>query len=173
MTTKFLGAEVIVAAMKAKLQTEMPTRIAAINTEKNDDVTVTVPSNDRYFTAALRTIAPGGPAVLIMDGPMTLERGGEGPHSLLTVTTVAVWVMDEDSDEDRLGRRLQRLARAATESLWDGAPQEALANTDGSQLAYNLRPHSTVPGRPFEPDHGGANLREFYLSIFSVTRLEG
>lgn len=173
MTVKFLGPEALVAAMVAKLQAEMPTRIAAINAEKADDVTVAVPSDDRYFTSALRTIAPGSPAVLVMDGPMSLSSGGEGPHSLLTVTQIAVWVMDEDSDEDRLGRRLQRLSRAAVESLWDGTPQEQLANSDGSQLAYNLRPHSTVPGRPFEPDQGGSNLREFYLTIFSATRLEG
>lgn len=170
--TSFLGPEVLVDAIILKLQANMPARVAAINTEKNDTVVVGVPDNARYYTAALRVIPPPGPAVLVMDAPMQLVAGGEGPHSLLTDTQIQVWVMDEDSDEQRLGRRLQRLMRATIESLWDAAPLEALAKADGSQLAYLLRPQGTVPGRPFEPDHGGTNLREFYMTIFTVTRLE-
>lgn len=173
MTTPWLGSEVLVDAVVLKLQANMPTRITEINVEKADDVTVATPDNGRYFTAAKRLIPPPGPAILVMDGPMNIERGGDGPHSLITNTIIGVWAMDEDSDEQRLAKRLERLSRAIIESLWDGSPMEALAKTDGSQLAYSLRPNNTIPGHAFEPDHGGPNLREFYLTLFSVKRLEG
>jgi hypothetical protein len=172
--TDFLGSEVLVDAVIVKLQAEMLARVAKINLQNDDEVTIVAPNNDRYFTAALRLIPPPGPAILVMDGPMKLQRGGEGPHSLLTNTVVGVWVMDEDSDEQRLGRRLQRLSRAVIESLWDGAPQEMLVDVNGNQVGYNLRPGDTVPGPAFEPDHGdGPGLREFYLTTFTISRVEG
>lgn len=172
--TVFLGSEVITAAVKAKLQANMPTRVEAINVEKNDDVTVAVPDINRYFTAARRLIAPGGSAILIMDGPMTILRGGEGFHSLSTVTKVGVWVMDEDADEERLSLRLLRLTRAVIESLWDGDPKEQLNYSDGTpQLAWKLWPEQTVPGTPYQPEGPGSNLREFYLTVFAASRLEG
>lgn len=172
MTASFLGAEALVDAIVLKLKAEMPTRVLAINAEKNDGITVAIPDNARYFTSAVSLIPPPGPAVLVMDGPMRLNPGGEGPHSLLTQTQIAVWVMDEDQTEQSLARKLQRLNRAVIESLWDGAPKEALAKADGSQLAYSLLPEQTVPGRAFEPEGGGTQLRAFYLTIFSVIRLE-
>lgn len=172
--TSFLGPEAIVDAMVVKLRNNMLERIATINLEMDDDVQVVAPDDGRYFTAARRLIGPGGPAILVMDGPMTVVRGGEGPHSLLTEYLIAVWVMDEDQDEERLARRMQRLTRAVIESLWDAAPQEMLTDSDGRQVAYSLKPHSTVPGDQFDPQRPtGPILRAFYCTVFSATRLEG
>lgn len=172
--TSWLGPEAIVDAIVTKLQANMLSRVAAINLEKDDSIQVVAPGNDRYFKSARRLIPPPGPAILVMDGPMTLLSRNEGPHSLMTETMLAVWVMDEDGDEDRLARKLQRLTRAVIESLWDGDPQEMLTDVDGGQVAFNLKPHSTVPGDAFDPEHpAGPTLREFYCTIFTATRLEG
>lgn len=172
--TSFLGPEAVIDALVTKLQANMLQRVAAINLEKDDGIAVVAPSNARYYKAARRLIPPPGPAILVMDGPMTLLPRNEGPHSLMTETMFAVWVMDEDGDEERLGAKLKRLSRAVIESLWDGQPQEMLTDVDGNQVAFNLKPHSTVPGDVFDPEHpGGPTLREFYCTIFTATRLEG
>lgn len=168
----FKGSEVIVDAIAAKLKAEMPARVAAINTEKNDGITIHAPTDDRYFVAAKRVIAPGSPAVLVMDGPMGLGQG-ESFHELMTTTNIGVYVRDEDSDEEHLARKLQRLSRAVTESLWDGDPKEQLY-TGATQVAWRIVPKQTVPGQAFEPQGAspGTNLAAYYLTIFEVKRLE-
>lgn len=174
MTTDWLGPEAIVDAIVVKLQKNMTQRVARINLQKTDDVGLAAPDESRYFKSAKRLIPPPGPAVLVMDGPMSVLPRSEGPHSLLTEVLVGVWVMDEDSDEDRLSRRIQRLSRAVIESIWDADPAEMLVDSDGNQVAYAVKPHSTVPGDAFDPQHpGGPTLREFYCTIFACTRLEG
>lgn len=170
----FKGPELIVRSVIAKLQENMPARAAAINAEFDDEVTISAPTAARYFTAAKRQIPPSGSAILVMDGRMTLDARGEGPHSLLTNTLVGVYVLDEHQDEETLASKLWRQSRAVVESLWDAPPQEQLFSYqgDGSQVAYQVIPMSTVPGRAFEPEGGGPSLRQFYLTTFRVTRLE-
>lgn len=170
--TDWLGSEEIVDAAVAKLKNEMPGRVAAINARRNDQITAVCPSDNRYYTAALRLIPPGGPALLVMDGRMSVGRG-EGTHSLGTSTSLGVWVIDEDSDEQRLARKLWRLSAATIESLWDGNPKEQLTTAAGAPLAWRITPAETVPGPAFEPEGNGAALRQFYLTVFTVQRLEG
>lgn len=172
MTVRWLGAEAIVDAAVAKLRTNMPVRIAAINTEKDDDITLTFPDDDRYYTAMRRVVAPGSPAIIVMEGPMTVV-GADGPHSLETLTKLGVWVMDEDVDEERLADRLRRLSRAAVESLWDADPAEQLHDDDGNQVAWRIAPSGEETSPIFELESGGADLREFKLTVFNVQRREG
>lgn len=171
MTATFKGSEVIVDAIVAKLKAEMATRVAAINTEKNDGITITAPASDRYFVAAQRSIAPGSPAVLVMDGPMSRDGRGESFHEVPTVTRIGVWVRDEDFVEETLARKLQRLSRAVIESLWDGTPKEELY-TGTTRIAWRIAPEATIPGPAFDPDGAGTNLAAYYITIFQVNRLE-
>lgn len=170
--TRFLGPELLVDAVIFKLQSEMPSRVAQINEEKDDGIAIVAPDPARYFTSAKRQIPPPGPAVLVMDGKMSLDSRGEGPHSLSTVTALGIYVLEEDADETILARKLWRQARAVVESLWDGDPKEQLLTADGALAGWKILPTGTVPGPAFEPEGGGPSLRQFYLTTFTVSRLE-
>lgn len=169
----FKGPELLVDAAIAKLQANMPARIQSINAERSDGITCVAVDNARYFSSMKRQIPPPGPAVLVMDGAMTLDPRGEGPHSLLTNVKLGIYVLEEDSDEEKLARKLWRQTRAVIESLWDAAPQEQLAMPTGTgTAAYKIVPMQTVPGPAFEPEGRGPALRQYYCVTFMLTRLE-
>jgi len=170
--TWFLGPEALVDAVIAKLQANMAARVAAINAEKDDGITIVAPDNSRYFASAKRQIPPPGPAVLVMDGRMGLDARGEGPHTLSTTTSIGVYMLEEDADEETLARKLWRQSRAIVESLWDDQPKEQLLNADGSLLGWKILPTRTTPGPAYEPEGKGPSLRQFYLTTFTVSRLE-
>lgn len=170
MTVRYQGAEVIVDAIVAKLKANMPQRAAAINTERADSILIEPPADGDYYTAAVRTLGRA-PAVLVMEGRTGLRTGAEGPHELMTDTRLAVYVYDEDGDEQRLGRKLQRQASAVVESLWDSDPKEQLASADGL-VAWRLIPVESTPGAAFEPEGDGAPWRAFYLWVFLASRIE-
>lgn len=170
MTVRFQGGERIVDAIVAKLRVNMPGRAAAINAEKADGILIEPPADTDYYTAAVRTIGRA-PAILVMEGRTGLNPRGEGPHTLMTDTRVAVYVCEEDGDEQRLGRKLQRQAAAVVESLWDSAPLEQLLDGNGV-AAWKIVPVETVPGVAFEPEGQGAPWRAFYLWVFLVSRVE-
>jgi len=157
--------EYAVELVKAKLQANMPTRIAAINTDPS------LPVIDRllevpvaYYTSGLESI-PDSPALIIAEGPTNFTE--EGPHTLmLDPIEIGVWVLESDPDRQQLGKRLQRQTRAVIESLWDTAPLEQL-----DSKAFRIFPTRTQPGRVFEPDAADA-WRGFYLTIFSVQQIE-
>lgn len=172
MTFRWKGPEALVDAAVAKLKDNMATRIATINNEDTAGVTISVPSDDKYFTAAKR-LYPPGPCVVVFDGRVGLAAGkAEGSHQVMTDTTLGVYVLDDDMDEEHLNRKLQRLNAAAVESLLDGTPLEQLNDTAGTTLAWRIAFRESQPSPVFHPDSDGAPLRASRLTVFSVTRLE-
>ena len=158
--------EYAVELVKAKLQTNMATRIAVINTDPAlvpIDPPLVVPA--AYYTSGLQSI-PDAPAIIIAEGPSAFSE--EGPHTLkLDPVEIGVWVLDQDPDRQILGKRLQRQTRAVIESLWDTAPLEQL-----DSKAYRIMPLRTQPGRVFDPEEKKDQWRGFYLTIFNVEQIE-
>jgi hypothetical protein len=157
--------EYAVEAVKAKLQANMASRVAAINIDTNLlplDPPLVEPR--AYYTSGLESI-PDAPALIIAEGPSVFSEAG--PHTLtLEPIEIGVWVLEADPDRQLLGKRLQRQTRAVIESLWDSQPQEQL-----SPNAYRIFPTRTQPGRVFEPDQADA-WRGFYVTTFSVQQIE-
>jgi hypothetical protein len=173
--------EVIVDAAVAKLKAGMAARVATINADYNDAAVIAAPKTtggsnpldgSDYFTAAQESFA-STPAIFVMEGPATLDAG-ESPHEFITVTKLLVFVADQDANRQVLGKKLQRLARAVIEVIWDDAPQEkltAVAPFANQDAAWRIHLESTTPGRVFEPSEGD-ELRGFYLIVFSAKQLE-
>lgn len=159
--------EYAVELVKAKLQVNMPSRIAAINADASlpvIDPLLATPDNSSYYTSGLQAI-PVTPAVIIAEGPAQFME--EGPHTLvLDPLEIGVWVLESDPDRQVLGKRLQRQTRAVIESLWDSQPLEQL-----DSKAFRIMPMRTQPGRTFDPDTND-NWRGFYLTIFRVQQIE-
>src|SRR5512146_1820652 len=131
--------EPLVEAVKAKLQANMPSRVAAINADAGiPEIVPPLLVPQSYYTSGIESI-PDAPALIIAEGPT--EFGEEGPHTLLTQTEIGVWVLEADPDRQTLGKRLQRQTRAVIESLWDSPPLEQLNTT-----AFRLFPSRTQPG---------------------------
>lgn len=157
--------EYTVELVKAKLQANMPSRVADINVDPS------IPTIDpplqfpaAYYTSGLQAIA-ATPAIIVAEGPANF--GESGPHTLtLDPIEIGVWVLESDPDRQVLGKRLQRQTRAVIESLWDSPPLEQL-----DSKAYRIMPLRTQPGRIFEPDQADA-WRGFYLTIFNVIQIE-
>src|SRR4051812_3873312 len=118
--------EQIVEAVKAKLQANMATKIAAINIDSaipTLPAPLAVPLDSSYYTAGLESI-PAAPAIIIAEGPS--QFGEAGAHTLTETTEIGVWVLEADADRQILGKRLQRQTRAVIESLYDAPPLEQL-----------------------------------------------
>lgn len=156
--------EYTVELVKAKLQANMPARIAAINVDASlPTIDPQLSDQHTYYTSGLESI-PATPALIIAEGPASF--GEEGPHTLTLDLEIGVWVLEADPDRQVLGKRLQRQTRAVIESLYDASPQEQL-----DSKAYRIFPTRTQPGRVFEPDQVDA-WRGFYLTIFNVQQIE-
>lgn len=172
MTFRWKGPEAIIDAAVAKLQANMTARVATINSEDTVGVTIAAPDNAQYYTASQR-LYPPGPCIVVFDGRVGLKPGRqEGPHEVMTETTVGVYVIDQDMDEQNLNRKLQRLNAAAIESLLDGTPVEQLNDSGGNQIAWRIAFRESQASPVFHPDSDGAPLRASRVTVFSVTRLE-
>lgn len=168
------GGEVLVDALVAKLKNGLGARIDTINSEYNDGIDLLTPTAGDYYTSGLSSI-PRAPAVIVAEGPMQLNPDLESPHSFITDTALGVYVLDQDTDRQRLGKRLQRLARAVIETAWDDAPLEQLVAVNGPRpnqvCAYRLMVQGTQPGRVFDPETDDS-WRGFYLVTFRATQIE-
>jgi hypothetical protein len=168
------GGEVLVDAMVAKLRNGLGARIDTINAEYDDGIDLKTPGAGDYYTSGLSSIL-SAPAVIVAEGPMEPASDLEGPHSITTATMLGVYVMEQDTDRQRLGKRLQRLARAVIEVAWDDQPPEQLVAVNGPRpgqtCAYQLMVAGTQPGRVFDPDQDDS-WRGFYLITFQATQLE-
>jgi hypothetical protein len=164
-------SEPLIEAAKAKLQANMPGRVATINADSSlPDIQPALTAPAAYYTAPLSPMPPAMPAIVVMDGALAIEPLSEGPHSFITNTQIGVFIVEEHQDRQVLGKRLQRLSRAVIESLYDGDPKERLAISDGTE-AFRLMPLRTEPGPVFDADRPDT-YRSFYLVIFMVTQVE-
>jgi hypothetical protein len=154
--------EVACQDVKEKLQVNLPGRIAAINVEMDDDLTMIAPNDSSYFTGRMADF-PDCPAIFVMEGPTRFKQ--EGPHGLLSAIQVLVYVFESGQTGDHLSKRLQRQVRSVIESLYEGEPRERTAN------GFNLTPERTVPGLSFKPD-SPHEWRGYYTVIFKVEQLE-
>lgn len=184
--TDFKLGEVIVAAAVAKLKTGMTARVNTINSayQSVDGVQITRPRKDGesggnphdgsdYYTAFKASI-PLAPAILVMEGPMSLvtEYGGGGFEA---ETKLEVYVLEEDADTEILGKKLRRQARAVMETIIGDEPREqltAVAPFAGQQAAFRVHVELTRPGRAFE-ETGRDDYRQFYRIVFSARSIEG
>ena len=163
-----LGEYALDAAI-AKLKVGMPARCAAINAEFSDEILVQPPSEDDYYLGGV-TELPRAPAVIVTEGEATIEY--EGTHSFMYSLSLVLFVVEQDSDRQRLARKLLRQQRAVIETLWDDPPQEALEHPLTNRRVLNLRPDRILPGRVFEPEDEGAFWRASSVVVFTATQAE-
>ncbi len=162
-------AEVVIDAVIAKLQAGMPARVAAVNAEKADDVTIAAPSNDRYYVGGTDILTQTDPAVIVTELPAAGDWEWEGPDQLTVELLILVAVFDLDSDRERLARKLMRQARCAAEAVWDDSPRGAL--TGG--VAFHIRPVRVSPGPVFDPQEQRSMFTQLYGVVFEARRIEG
>lgn len=162
MTVTLQLAETIVDAVEVKLTTGLAARVAAINTEFADSITLTAPAEFRV--GSWGSIAPVQPAVLITEMGTGAEQkfGEEGAHSFIYKTELMVAVFELDPDQGRLARKLWRQARAIVECLWDDPPAEMLGTT-APFPAFKIHPVRTTPGPVFEP-----NAESQWTSVYGI-----
>lgn len=166
-------SEPIIEAVRQKLRDNMPGRVAVINADQSlPDLQPPLKAPDAYYTAPRNPLPPSMPAIVVMDGAMTIAQNNEGPHSLITETEIAVFIVDEHPDREVLGKRLQRLNRAVIESLWDGEPQERLVLADGSFAAFRIFPSRVTPGPMLDNPDRPDVPRSFQVTVFQVRQLE-
>ena len=159
--------EGVIDAAIAKLKAGMEGRVAAINTEIVDDVTITTPSPDDYHAFGFGILSRA-PAIVVTPRPTEGEAEAEGPHSFIYVCEFRVVIYDQDTDRQRLGRKLLRLSRAAVAVLWDDDPKEALPGS-----AHHIKFIRTDPGPVFEPDDDNSFWRSMFAAEFRAWQLEG
>lgn len=161
--------EAIVDAAIAKLVNGAAARCAAVNTEKNDSIVIEAPAQADIIPFG----SPAGPLqkapcyVVTTFGESPVYQS-EGPHGFFYGEQVAVMILEEDPDRQRVGRKLLRQQRAVIETLWDDPPREAL---EGS--AFMLKPFRHLPGPTFEPTNDVSAYRSYLIQIFLATQLEG
>lgn len=165
--------EPVLDAVIAKLKLALPSRIAAINAETTDTVVLGVPQEPDFYVGGAANI-PGGrtPAFIITDGGAA-ESGSfsqEGPHSLVYTLSVIVFMLDEDSERQRLARKLLRLERAVIEALWDDPPSERVVISETDQ-PY-ITPVRVQPGPVFNPETEGEPYRQWRAVVFEVLKHE-
>lgn len=164
MTVTLKLSEVVIDLMIAKLQAGLASRVATINTEKADGITITAPADSQIFLG-FPDVEPSEPSIFLLELPGA-DYTEEGPHGFQFTTDIAVVVYDLESDRQRLGRKLLRQARAATEVLWDDSPAEKLDAT-----AFHLKVIRHDPGQIF-PQQFQSHWTGVYGVVFRVWQIE-
>jgi hypothetical protein len=163
-------SEVIVDAVIAKLVNGAAARCAAINMEKDDGIVVEAPGQADIIPFG----SPAGPVQKAPCYVITAPFGtspvyrGDGPHAFDYIEQVAVMILEEDPDRQRVGRKLLRQQRAIIETLWDDPPREALAGS-----AYTLQPVRHIAGPTFEPTSDVSMWRSYMIQVFTAQQQEG
>jgi hypothetical protein len=164
VTVTLHHAEAVIDLVVAKLQAGLAARLATINATDTQGITITTPDQHDYYVGGVNDLARC-PALIVTVGE-TLWAG-EGAHSLIGDHEIIVFCIDEDTDRERLTRKLWRMSRAVTEVLWDDTPQEALSTT-----AYMIRPDREEPGPTEQPDEHTANWRSGRAVVFTASQSE-
>lgn len=182
MTISLKLGEHLVDAAVQKLKDNMDARIATIRDEYQDDIPLSAPQlqgggardGSDYYKAGTKS-APRSPFVIVAEGPGEFGgEGVEGPHELFFHPELWVLVCDEHPNREVLGKKLQRLARAAIESIWDSPPQQRLLDPGNATLAYSVTPERTVPGPVFDAQTADGQVYQSYFTIiFRTNQLEG
>jgi hypothetical protein len=161
--------EDVLDAAVVKLKAGLTARIAAINNDKLDGITLGTPLEQDFYLGGAANVPSGRtPAYIITDGG-TGESGGfseEGAHELRYNFQLVVFMLDEDLDRQRLARRLLRLERAVIETLWDDVPEEQLVCANGTHP--HLWPARLQPGPVFNPETNGEPFRQWRACVFEV-----
>lgn len=96
------------------MQANLNTRISAINTEKNDSITLDTVSSSAYFFLTLdETVANYDPFIFYSIGG--IESDGIGPHTGKTYLVDVALVMTSDGVDSNSRKRTLRYHRALTE----------------------------------------------------------
>lgn len=166
--------EFVLDAFMVKLKAGLTSRIAAVNAGTgDDDVQLGTPLMEDYYLGGVAAIPSGRcPAIIVTDGG-TGDGGGftqEGPHGLIYTLEVIVFFLDEDSDRQRLARKLLRLERAIIETMWDDEPKEYVVAADGHHV--KLAPLSIQPGPVFDPREEGQPYRQWRSITFDAEKFE-
>lgn len=158
-------SEPIVDAAILKLQQGIPARAAAVNADRNDSISIEAPTVIYAFGV------PGpiqAPAYVVTPFGESPQYTGDGPHGFEYSDQLAVMILEEDPDRERVGRKLLRQQRAVIECLWDDQPREALTGS-----AYTIQPVRHILGPTFEPTDDVSSWRAYLIQIFLVQQQEG
>jgi len=166
MTTSLNLSEPLVDAAIAKLSAGIAARIATINAADTKGVTIAAPAN--IFPFGLPGPLAAAPCYVVTPFGESPSYEKEGSHGFIYAETLAVMVVEEDMDRERVGRKLLRHRRAVIETLWDDAPREALTNS-----AFTIEPVRHVVGPTFDPNQDTSMWRSFFLQIFIARQQEG
>lgn len=156
--------EVIVDAALNKLRNGLGARVSAINAADTDGVTVEAPDTRDLYAFGINEL-PRAPALVVTTG--ATDYAGEGPRSWILQCELIVFIVEEDTDRERLGRKLLRQQAAVMECLLLDDPGEQLTGS-----AYSLQPRSAIPGRVFEPQDDQVNWRQSRIVTFTATQAE-
>lgn len=124
-------------AIQARLQSQLNTDIAALNTEKNDSCVLKTVSNDAYCLQTLNDkVANWNPFILL--GVTDIETlDGLGPATLKRVVFEVVIIVADTELDDFIGQRMLRYGRVL----------EDLFNRDFAKIipSANFKVNSLVP----------------------------
>lgn len=162
-------SEVMIDAAIAKLVNGAAARCAAVNAGKNDSISVEAPAQADIIPFG----SPAGPlqkapAYVVTTFGESPVYQPEGAHGFMYSDTIAVMILEEDPDRQRVGRKLLRQQRAVIETLWDDHPREALAGA-----AFLFQPVRHVAGPTFEPTHDVSQYRSYLIQLFTARQQEG
>lgn len=161
-------SEVIVDAAIAKLRNGVPARAAAITVEKDDGIVIEAPADSDIYPFGAPGPIQKAPVYIVTPFGESPMYQGDGPHGFIYGDQLAVMILEEDLDRERVGRKLLRQQRVVIETLWDDAPREAL---DGS--AFTLEPVRHILGPTFEPTDDTSSWRAYLIQVFRVQQQEG
>lgn len=161
-------SEVIVDAAIAKLRNGAGARCAAVNVEKNDGITIEAPAPSDIYPFGAPGPIQKAPAYIITPFGESPGYQGDGPHGFIYGDMLAIMILEEDPDRERVGRKLLRQQRAVIETIWDDPPREQL---EGS--AYTIQPARHILGPTFEATDDISSWRAYLIQIFSVQQQEG
>lgn len=126
------GIEAVLNALQSKLTAGLPAKLAAIQAECADGISLDVPAG---ISISTRAEIPGWPWLMVLPDSSVPEHD---PGQYMT-RQHWVWVVSwcQDFDESTLALKLIRTQRAATEVLVVGRRPGALGDSSGYSLNWD------------------------------------